>query len=347
MFSRLTVHCLIALQLSAATLARAAPGDPLQLPTYGISVLPPHGMVQMIETAPEEMAVWSRIDKVSGRVIEVVRIEVLHSEGHTLAQVAAESAKQAGGEVARKAFRIDGMPAMGCEFKTPHPTDGSDLATTAMILIDRKELIYRASVQSALIGGNQRASDLQILMEGWKFQPIVAPGSRLELRHDTTPVFDEFALRLPVILRPYPTDDPTVEVSFGVEDYRRQVTDFLMTSTRIPKEKGEPFAAFWARKAQEFQKQHGGEEVVFRQRGGQPARAASDTIRLIRGGAVATTVYGRWILVDTPGETAVLMTCKITSPYDLKSYEEAIDTMVDTIALAIRPASRPATKPAR
>src|SRR5258708_6879171 len=135
MFSRLT---LITLVLSTATIARAVPSSSLELPTFGISILPPHRMVQMTETAPEEIAVWSRVDKGTDRVVEVVRIEILHSEGHDLAQVAAESAKQAGGEVAKSGFKIDGMPALGCEFKNPQPADGSTLATTAMVLIDRK-----------------------------------------------------------------------------------------------------------------------------------------------------------------------------------------------------------------
>lgn len=347
MVSRLPVFLFISPLLFMGNFARGVPSSSLDLPTYGISVLPPRGMVQMIETAPEEIAVWSRIDKASGRVIEAVRIEVLDSEGHDLAQVAAESAKQAGGEVGRRGFNVDGKPALSCEFKKPQPPEGSDLATTAMFLADRKQLVYRVSIQSALIGGNLRASDMQPLIESWKWEPIASPASRLELRREPTQVFEQFSICLPAILRPYPTDDATVEISYGVEDYRRQVTDFLMTFSRIPKEKAEPFATFMQRTAKDFQKQHAGEAIVFNPLPGRPARALSDTIRLTRGGAVATTVYGRWILIDTPGENNVLATCKITSPYDLKAYESAIDSMATTIAPAARPSRAPTTTPVK
>ncbi len=347
MFSRLALALLFTFELSAATFLHGAPGEPLQLPTYGISVLPPRGMTPVIETAPEEVAVWSRIDKGSNRIVEVIRIEILHSEGHELAQIAAESAKQAGGEVAKRGFRVDGMPALSCEFKNPSIPDGNDLATTAMFLTARAQLVYRATVQSALIGGNPRASDIQEVIEHWKWQPVLSPATRLELRQESTRVFGAFAVRLPAILREYPTDDPTTEKSFGVEDYRREGTDFLMTCTRISREKGMPFAAFSAQKAKEFQKEYSTEAVVFNLRKGQPARAVSDTVHLTRGGAVATTVYGRWILVDTPGDNAVLITCKIMSSSDLKAYEEAIEAIAATIEPCGHHSPPPASKPAK
>ncbi len=245
MFPRLEVFLFSSFLLFIGDFARGAPSSSLDLPTYGISVLPPRGMVQIIETSPDEIAVWSRVEKGTGRIVEVVRIEILHSEGHNLAQIASESAKQAGGEVAKRGFKLAGMPALSCEFKNPRPAQAGELATTAMFLAARKELIYRASIQSALIGGNLRSSDMQPLIESWKWEEIVSPGSRLELRREPTLVFDQLGICLPAILRPYPADDSTMEMSFGVEDYRRESTDFLITFSRIPKEENEPFAAFW------------------------------------------------------------------------------------------------------
>ena len=310
----------------AADAAKAA----LALPTFGVTVKPPAGWMQIPEGGPGMAARWAKTSPDQTSMLAALTVEVEPLGTRTPEQHLQVLVNKMKAKVIEPQTKLGNVPATRLVVEAP--LKGAQLRPVEAIVAIQNRCAYVLGAMSS--EGTDVAADVEAVRASWTWSKPEAPAKHLALRAERFPALGRFLVNGPAILRPFPIGEKG-QIHLGLFNYQTLQPEFFANIQVMPAQGGvtPEFCDTFGKRLQDRLKLKA--PPTWTKVPGEPARYLSSTL-LVPAGATSPdepAQHVRYGLVNL-NDAAGLLSFTITpsEAKDQAAYEGATGAIMQSIA---------------